>query len=372
VSRLEFELRATSGAARLGRLVTPHGIVETPAFMPVGTHGAVKAVTTSELRVCGAQIVLSNTYHLYLRPGHEIVRDLGGLHGFMNWPGPILTDSGGFQIFSLADLRRIDEQGAEFRSHIDGSTHLLSPERSMQIQAALGSDIAMVLDECPAGDADHARVAAAVARTTRWARRSRDAYDGPWAVFGIVQGGVFEDLRERSAREITQLDFPGYAIGGVSVGEPVDRIFRTVRMTTAMLPPDRPRYLMGMGLPLDLLRAVAEGVDIFDCVIPTRHARNGSLFTSAGRINIKRHEYRTDDAPLDAACECETCTGYSRGYLRHLFVSREILAARLHTIHNLTYYHSLMARVRRAIADATFDRLLDETVASTDGAGVSH
>ncbi|HXV75198.1 MAG TPA: tRNA guanosine(34) transglycosylase Tgt, partial [Candidatus Polarisedimenticolaceae bacterium] len=291
-------------------------------------------------------------------------RALGGLHRFMNWDGPILTDSGGFQIFSLAELRRIEEDGVRFRSHVDGSAHLLSPERSMEIQAALGSDIAMVLDECPPGDADRERLEQAVGRTTRWARRSREHYDGPGVLFGIVQGGVRADLRERSAREITALDFPGYAIGGVSVGEPVERIVDTVRTTAELLPADRPRYLMGMGMPLDLLRAVAAGVDIFDCVIPTRHARNGSLFTSTGRINIKRREFRDDDRPLDAACRCEACRGYSRGYLRHLFLAREILAARLHTIHNLTFYQGWMARMRRAIAERAFDRLLAE--ASTD------
>jgi len=337
VSRFGFEVLERCGSARTGRLRTLHGTVETPAFMPVGTHGAVKGVTPEELRRCGAQIILSNTYHLYLRPGHEIVRSLGGLHRMMNWDGPILTDSGGFQIFSLTEMRRIEEEGVEFRSHVDGSTHLLSPERSMEIQAALGSDIVMVFDECPPGDADRARVGTAVERTTRWARRSVKAYDGPGVLFGIVQGGVFDDLRERSAAQILELDFPGYAIGGVSVGEPVDRIFDTVCRTAELLPVDRPRYLMGMGMPADLVRAAAAGVDMFDCVIPTRHARNGQLFTSRGKINIKRHEYRADDAPLDPDCGCETCRGYSRGYLRHLFVSREILAARLHTIHNLTY-----------------------------------
>ncbi len=355
MTSFRFENLAQDGLARRGRLHTAHGAVETPAFMPVGTAGAVKAVTPEELRRCGAQIILSNTYHLYLRPGHELVGELGGLHRFMNWSGPILTDSGGFQIFSLADLRRLDDEGVRFRSHLDGSEHLLTPEKSMEIQCALGSDVAMVLDECPSLPAGRDAVTVAVERTTRWAQRCRDAYAGPGVVFGIVQGGTFPDLRERSAREVLGLDFPGYAIGGVSVGEPQELIPQMVRHTAALLPENRPRYLMGVGTPADLVEAVAVGVDMFDCVMPTRNARNGTLFTAAGKIHIKRAQYRADPGPLDSQCACETCRQYSRAYLRHLFMSKEILASRLHTIHNLTYYLGLMEQLRRAIAERRFE-----------------
>jgi queuine tRNA-ribosyltransferase len=372
MARFGFELRGRDGAARRGRLETAHGAVETPAFMPVGTAGTVKGVTPDELRACGAEIVLSNTYHLYLRPGHELVGELGGLHRFMNWDGPILTDSGGYQVFSMADLRRpLDDRGAEFRSHLDGSVHLLSPEKSMEIQAALGSDIAMVLDECPALPAPPDVLRAAVERTTRWAARSLEAYDGPGVLFGIVQGGTDPALRERSARELLSLDFPGYAIGGLSVGEPEPAMFETVRATAELLPQDRPRYLMGVGTPLDLVRAVDAGVDMFDCVMPTRNARNGTLFTSTGRINIKRAEYRADPRPLCADCPCETCRGYSRAYLRHLFLSNEILAARFHTIHNLTHYLGLMASMRRAIEEGRFAELRREVEARASEEGVS-
>jgi queuine tRNA-ribosyltransferase len=346
---LAFTVIARDGAARRGRMTTGHGSVETPAFMPVGTQGTVKAVTPEELRRCGADIVLANTYHLDLRPGHEVVRELGGLHRFMNWSGPILTDSGGFQAFSMESLRALDDDGVRFRSHLDGSLRTLTPESSMEIQAALGSDVAMVLDECPALPAPREAIAAAVDRTTRWARRSRDAYAGPGVPFGIVQGGPHEDLREQSARELVALAFPGYAIGGVSVGEPPAAIARVAAVTAAFLPEDAPRYLMGVGRPEDLVEAVAAGVDLFDCVMPTRNARNGTLFTSEGRVNIKREEYRRDGRPLDPSCPCEACRGYSRAYLRHLFVSNEILGARLNTIHNLSFYLGLMARLREAI-----------------------
>ena len=346
---LAFTVIARDGAARRGRMTTGHGSVETPAFMPVGTQGTVKAVTPEELRRCGADIVLANTYHLDLRPGHEVVRELGGLHRFMNWSGPILTDSGGFQAFSMESLRALDDDGVRFRSHLDGSLRTLTPESSMEVQAALGSDVAMVLDECPALPAPREAIAAAVDRTTRWARRSRDAYAGPGVPFGIVQGGPHEDLREQSARELVALAFPGYAIGGVSVGEPPAAIARVAAVTAAFLPEDAPRYLMGVGRPEDLVEAVAAGVDLFDCVMPTRNARNGTLFTSEGRVNIKREEYRRDGRPLDPSCPCEACRGYSRAYLRHLFVSNEILGARLNTIHNLSFYLGLMARLREAI-----------------------
>jgi queuine tRNA-ribosyltransferase len=350
-----FELLRRDGAARRGRLSLARGVVETPQFMPVGTAGTVKAVTPGELRACGATIVLANTYHLSLRPGHELVRALGGLHPFMNWPAPILTDSGGFQVFSLAGLRRVDDEGVSFRSHLDGSPHRLTPESSMEIQAALGSDVAMALDECPPLPAPREAVAAAVARTTLWARRSRDAYRGPGALFGIVQGGPYEDLRAASTRDLLALDFAGFAIGGVSVGEPPAAIARVARTTSDLLPEDRPRYLMGVGRPEDLVEGVGAGVDLFDCVMPTRNARNGQLFTSHGKVNIKNEVHKRDPRPLDSACPCETCRGYSRAYLRHLFLAREILAARLNTIHNLTYYLGLMQGLREAIAEGRFE-----------------
>jgi queuine tRNA-ribosyltransferase len=334
-------------------MTTGHGIVETPAFMPVGTQGAVKAVTSDELVTCGTQIVLANTYHLHVRPGHDLIATLGGLHRFMNWNGPILTDSGGFQVFSMKGRTKLDEDGVTFRSHLDGSLHRLTPESSMEIQSALGSDVAMVLDHCPSLPAAGDELALASARTTRWARRSRDAYRGPGVPFGIVQGGTDETLRERSAAEIVALDFPGYAIGGVSVGEPPEAIARVARFTALRLPEDRPRYLMGVGRPEDLVEAVAGGVDLFDCVMPTRNARNGTLFTSYGKVNIKREQYRRDPLPLDPDCACETCAHYSRAYLRHLFVSNEILASRLNTIHNLAFYLGLMTRLREAIAGGT-------------------
>ncbi len=350
-----FEVVARDRRARAGLLTTPHGTAATPAFMPVGTAGAVKAVTPEELVTCGAQIILSNTYHLYLRPGHALVRALGGLHSFMSWKGPILTDSGGFQVFSLQSLRRIDDEGVRFRSHLDGSEHLLTPEKSMEIQSWLGSDVVMALDECPALPASREAVAQAVERTTRWARRCVAAYAGPGVLFGIVQGGVDEDLREKSARELLELDLPGYAVGGVSVGEPGELVASIVRATAGMLPEDRPRYLMGVGKPEDLVDAVDAGIDLFDCVLPTRNARNGTLFTSRGKVNIKRAEFREDPRHLDDACGCATCRGYSRAYLRHLYLCGEILSSRLNTIHNLTYYLSLMAGMRDAIARGRFE-----------------
>jgi queuine tRNA-ribosyltransferase len=349
-----FSVLREDGAARAGRMTTGHGMVDTPAFMPVGTGGAVKAVTPEELRACGARIVLANTYHLYLRPGHTLVRDLGGLHAFMHWEGPILTDSGGFQAFSMEALRRLDEEGVRFKSHLDGSLHLLTPETSMEIQSALGSDVAMVLDECPPLPSPRPVVEEAVERTSRWAERSRAAYAGPGVPFAIVQGGTHADLRARSARALVAMDFPGYAIGGVSVGEPPEAIAAVARTTAALLPAARPRYLMGVGRPQDLVEAVAGGVDLFDCVMPTRNARNGTLFTSGGKVNIKREENRKDPGPLDADCPCEACRHYSRAYLRHLYVSGEILAARLHTIHNLTFYLGLMRRMREAIVEGRF------------------
>ncbi len=369
MSAFGFTLEAHDGRARAGRMTLARGVVRTPAFMPVGTQGAVKAVSPAELCGCGAEIVLANTYHLHLRPGHEVVRELGGLHRFMGWEAPILTDSGGFQVFSLAGLRRIDEDGVEFRSHLDGSLRRLTPESSMEIQTALGSDVAMVLDECPASTATREEVEAAVERTTRWARRSREAYRGPGVAFGIVQGGTFPDLRERSASAIQELGFAGYAIGGVSVGEPDTAIAGAARSTAALLPHDRPRYLMGVGRPRDLVDAVAAGVDLFDCVLPTRNARNGWLFTSLGTVRIKRHEHRLDPAPLDPSCPCEACTCFSRAYLRHLYVSGEILAARLHTLHNLTYYLGVVRRMREAIVASRFAQFREEFLAGPEGGG---
>jgi queuine tRNA-ribosyltransferase len=357
---LRFELTAHDGAARAGRLHTRRGVVHTPVFMPVGTAGTVKGVTPGELARCGAEMILGNTYHLYLRPGHAIVEELGGLHRFMNWTGPILTDSGGFQVMSMAGLSKIEEQGVRFRSHIDGSAHLLTPELAMEIQAALGSDVAMVLDICPRLPATREEIVEAVERTSRWARRSREAYTGPGVAFGIVQGGGHLDLRERSARELLELDFPGYAMGGISVGESPESLTGSVSRTASLLPADRPRYLMGVGRPEDLVAAVGAGFDMFDCVMPTRHARNGQLFTARGPINIKRHEYRRDPAPLDPDCPCEACRGYSRAYLRHLFLSSEILGCRLNTIHNLTHYSSLMERMRTAIHGGAFDEFRRE------------
>jgi len=363
---LSFRLSTTDGRARRGTLTLARGEVPTPAFMPVGTAGSVKGLTVDEVRGTGSAIVLGNTYHLYLRPGHEVVAELGGLHRFMNWNGPILTDSGGYQVFSMAELRKIDDDGVSFRAPYDGSDHRLTPESSMAIQAALGSDIAMVFDECPPGDAGREVVERAVARTTAWARRSVESYQGPGDVFGIVQGGVFPELRERSVSELLPLDFPGYAIGGVSVGEPDETVMRNVRWTAAMLPEDRPRYLMGVGRPRDLVEAVDQGVDMFDCVMPTRNARCGTLFTSAGRVNIKRAENRRDAGPLDAGCGCETCTRYSRGYLRHLYTTGEVLAARLNTLHNVTYYQTLMQRIRAAIEQRTFGAFRDAFLASPE------
>jgi len=371
MSGLTFETLATDGRARAGVVRLPRGSVHTPAFMPVGTAGTVKALTPREVETAGAEIVLGNTYHLYLRPGHRVVERLGGLHRFMDWPRPILTDSGGFQAFSMSELSRVDDDGVRFRSHVDGSSHVLTPELAMEIQSALGSDIAMVLDECPELPAATDAIARAVARTTAWARRCRDAYRGPGVPFGIVQGGTDRTLRERSVRDLVALDFPGYAVGGVSVGEPAEAIAAIAGFTADLLPADRPRYLMGVGRPEDLVRAVALGLDMFDCVMPTRNARNGTLFTSAGRVNIKQARYREDPQPVDPECPCEACTRHSRAYVRHLFVSGEILGSRLNTLHNLTYYLRLMARMRAAIVAGRFAAFHDAYLASPAVAAVA-
>ena len=365
-----FTLRSADGAARLGELTTPHGVVQTPAFMPVGTQGAVKAVLQRDVEELGAEIVLGNTYHLYLRPGDELIARRGGLHRFIGWDRPILTDSGGYQVFSLASRRVISEEGADFQSHLDGSRHLLTPERATDIQARLGSDIAMVLDECLAFPATRDAAAASMARSVRWAQRCRERLgllraspvDGVTvsnpgqAQFGIVQGGVFQDLRNESADATVDIGFEGYAIGGLSVGEPIDEMYAVAGDTAKRLPADRPRYLMGAGTPQDIVECVARGIDMFDCVMPTRHARNGQLFTSEGRLNIKNARYAEDDGPLDPQCGCYTCRHHSRAYLRHLYMAGEMTAGALNTLHNLSFYLDTMRRIRDAIAFRTFDQ----------------
>jgi queuine tRNA-ribosyltransferase len=351
-----FSVEARSGRARAGRLLTPHGAVDTPAFMPVGTAGAVKAVTMRDLHDLGAQIVLANTYHLMLRPGEELVAELGGLHGFTGWRGPWLTDSGGYQVMSLAKLRTLDEEGVTFRSHLDGTEHVLTPERSMEIQMSLGADVIMAFDECPPLPAPREAVAAAAERTTRWAERSRRAHrrSDQW-LFGIVQGGVDAELRERSAREIVALGFPGHGIGGLAVGEAKPDTMRVVAQMDGLLPEDKPRYLMGVGTPEDLVEAVARGVDLFDCVLPTRNARNGQLFTRHGRLSIRNARYRSDPLPPDPECRCLTCASASRAYLRHLHLAREMTAATLMTIHNLCFYLDTLRNMRQSLLLGRFE-----------------
>ncbi len=394
-----FRVLHTAGAARRGEMATAHGAVQTPAFMPVGTRGAVKGVTSRDLREAGAEIILGNTYHLWLRPGDRLIARLGGLHRFMGWDGPILTDSGGFQAFSLGARRVISEEGIRFRSHLDGSEHLLTPEGASEIQAALGPDIAMVLDECLAQPAAESAVRESTERSARWARRCRDRFlqlaetdrvtassqgstggelrlgsetaesripsseslpqvtNPGQAQFGIVQGGTVPALRSLSAERTLAIGFEGYAIGGLSVGEPAEAMYATVGHTAPLLPADRPRYLMGVGTPLDIVEAVSRGIDLFDCVMPTRNARNGQLFTSEGRLSIKNARYADDAGPADPACGCYTCRTHSRAYLRHLFVSGEIGAAVLNTVHNLRFYLDTMARVRQAIVFGTLETL---------------
>jgi queuine tRNA-ribosyltransferase len=356
-----FAVEATDGAARAGRLVTPHGEVETPAFMPVGTAGAVKAVTFRDVREAGAQIVLANTYHLMLRPGDALVAERGGLHGFTGWDGPILTDSGGYQVFSLTALRRLSEDGVAFRSHLDGSAHQLTPERSLDVQMNLGADIVMAFDECPPWPAPRSAVAEATDRTTRWARRSRQAHrrSDQW-LFGIVQGGVHLDLREKSASEIMEMDFAGHGIGGLSVGEPKADMLRVLDHLHPILPATRPRYLMGVGTPEDLVEAVARGVDLFDCVLPTRNARNGQLFTSEGKISIRNAQYRADGRPPDPRCACFTCRTASRAYLRHLHLAGEMTAATLLTIHNLAFYLDTLRQMRHSLRLGRFEAFRQE------------
>jgi queuine tRNA-ribosyltransferase len=355
---------------RAGTLITPHGPIETPIFMPVGTQATVKAVSPEELVGVGAQIILGNTYHLYLRPGVDIIRRFGGLHDFMHWRGPILTDSGGFQIFSLAELSRLSEEGYAFQSHLDGGArHLLTPEKAVEVQMGLNSDIMMCLDQCIAYPAGHAQAADAVALTTRWARRCKQrreaAPECPNLLFGIVQGGMFKDLRSRSVEEITQIGFPGYAVGGLSVGEPKALMMDMAAHTLPRLPEDAPRYVMGVGTPADLVDMIALGADMFDCVMPTRNARNGQLFTSRGTLNIANARYRDDTAPIDPECACYACRHYSRAYVRHLYQAREILAHRLTTIHNLHYYLNLVKQARIAILNDDFERFRRNFVAGT-------
>ena len=368
-SSFAFEVTHTDGRARRGRMTTPHGVVETPAFMPVGTQGAVKGVTHRDLDDLGAQILLSNTYHLYLRPGDDLIARRGGLHRFIGWTKPILTDSGGYQVFSMASRRTIDEQCAHFWSHLDGSPHLLTPEKAVDIQAQLGSDVAMVLDECLAHPSEAEAARASMERTLRWACRARERFlavqagmaDGvtvsnrAQAQFGIVQGSVFPDLREESARQTVAIGFEAYAIGGLSVGEPNPVMYDITAQTTAVLPEDRLRYLMGTGTPADLVESVARGVDLFDCVLPTRNARNGQLFTREGPMNIKNAKYAEDDRPVDPSCDCYTCRTCSRAYLRHLFAVNEMNAATLNTLHNLHFYLDTLGAIRDAIVFGRFE-----------------
>jgi queuine tRNA-ribosyltransferase len=359
-----FSLTHTDGAARRGVLQTAHGTIETPAFMPVGTQGAVKALTPQHLEEIGASVILGNTYHLMLRPGDELIARRGGLHKFIGWKKPILTDSGGYQVFSLAERRKIDENGVEFRSHLDGSPHLLTPERAVEIQANLGSDIAMVLDECPALPSTEEVIDKSLELTARWAQRCRERFfslrkNGPDPVsqlqFGIVQGGTFLELRAKSSELIVSIGFDGYAIGGLSVGEPNETMYQVVEATTPRLPADQPRYLMGVGTPIDLVESVARGIDMFDCVLPTRNARNGQLFTSEGTLNIKNAQFSEDDGPADPACNCYTCRNFSRAYLSHLFRAGEMTGGTLNTLHNLSFYLDTMRRIREAIAFGRFE-----------------
>ena len=351
---MNFTVTHTDGAARRGKLVLSHGEVDTPQFMPVGTVASVRAIAPDDLRRVGAQIVLGNTYHLLLRPGPEVVAQMGGLHRFMSWEGNLLTDSGGFQVYSLAEQRKISEAGAVFRSHLDGSRQELTPERATEIQLQLGSDILMALDECPPSQSPRAYHEEALGRTTRWAIRCKQAWlredpEREHALFGIVQGGLHEDLRVRHAREIAELDLPGYALGGFSVGEAPEAMWEGVGRAAPLLPAQKPRYLMGVGTPEDLVRCVLAGIDLFDCVLPTRVARNGLLFTHRGRLQIKAARYARDPGPADPECACYTCRTFSRAYLRHLFAARELLAFRLNSIHNLAFYLDLMRQLREAI-----------------------
>jgi queuine tRNA-ribosyltransferase len=366
---VKFDLLATAGAARRGRITFARGIVDTPAFMPVGTYGTVKAMTPEELVATGSQIILGNTFHLMLRPGTEVVRAHGGLHRFMHWEGPILTDSGGFQVWSLEGLRKLSEEGVQFQSPVDGSPVFLTPERSIEVQRDLGSDIVMIFDECTPYPATAAEAEESMERSLRWARRCRAAHrDGEGsALFGIVQGGMYAALRERSLAGLCEIGFDGYALGGLSVGEPEAERLAVLEHIAGKMPADRPRYLMGVGRPEDIVEAVHRGIDLFDCVLPTRNARNGFLFTPQGMLRIRNARYRDDLAPIDPACDCYTCRHYTRAYLRHLDQSNEILGARLNTLHNLHYYQRLMQTLRSAIAAGDLDGCIREFYAARTG-----
>lgn len=356
MSQKHFNVLTTCGGARAGELMTAHGAVPTPVFLPVGSQATVKTLTPEDVRALGFPMVLSNTYHLYLRPGIDVIEKMGGLHRFMAWDGAILTDSGGYQVFSLAPLRKMSDDGVTFRSHIDGSEHFLTPELAVRYQESLGADVIMVLDECPPYTASREKVRKAVVRTSRWAERCLKAHkDTGQHLFAIVQGGMFSDLRGESAAFLTGLDFPGYAIGGLSIGEPKEVMLPVIEETAALLPADKPRYLMGVGSPEDIFEGVARGIDIFDSALPTRVARNGALYTASGRINIRRAEYRAVDAPFDADCDCPTCRTFSAAYLNHLFRSSELLALRLATVHNLHFMSRLIGKIRSSILDGTFD-----------------
>jgi len=357
---MNFELSLKDVKARLGKITTSRGVINTPAFMPVGTQATVKAMSPDEMKDIGAEIILCNTYHLYLRPGHEIISSLGGLHKFMNWGRPILTDSGGFQVFSLSALRSIDENGVHFRSHLDGSMHFIGPEKAMEIQSALGSDICMAFDECTPYPASHEYALKSLGLTTKWARRCMEGVRcqvsgvSNQALFGIIQGGVYKDLRKQSLEELIEIGFDGYAVGGLSVGEPKEEMYEIINFVAPLMPEDKPKYLMGIGDLNDMLIAVEAGFDMFDCVMPTRNARNGTLFTSTGRISIKRTEYKADSEPLDKNCGCYTCRNFSKAYLRHLFLAKEILSMRLNTLHNLYFYLDFFKKMREAIKKEKF------------------
>ncbi len=353
---MEFKLQKTNNRARAGQIETAHGVVPTPVFLPVGSQAAVKTLTPQEVSGIGYRMLLANTYHLYLRPGTEIVAKFDGLHRFMDWEGAILTDSGGYQIFSLAGLRKVDDEGVTFRSHIDGSSHFITPEKAAELQQDLGADIIMVLDECPPSDADFNKTRQAMRRTRLWAERCLKAHknSGQQALFAIVQGGLFPELRKQSARGLVELDFPGYAIGGLSLGEPKETTYEITAQTAALLPADKPRYLMGVGSPEDIVEAVAEGIDIFDSALPTRVARNGALFTRRGRISINNVRYKNMEEPLDVSCDCYTCRSFPVAYLHHLFRCGELLALRLATLHNLTFMHKLMQDIRAAVLDDSY------------------
>jgi len=361
--KFKFDLLKKAGGtkARRGRIVTPGGEINTPVFMPVGTQGTVKGLTPHDLKNLDTQIILGNTYHLYIRPGHELIREMGGLHKFMGWHGPILTDSGGFQVFSLGSLRKISEEGVSFQSHLDGSRHLLTAESSIAIQEALGADIIMCFDECPPHRESYDYISASLDMTLRWAKRCKKAKkrEGS-ALFGIIQGGMYGDLRKRSAQETVDIGFDGYAVGGLSVGETKPLMYEMIEATEPFIPEESPRYLMGVGTPEDLIEAIDRGIDMFDCVMPTRNARNGMLFTSFGKLVIKNSRYERDKGPVDESCSCYTCKNFSRAYLRHLFKAGEILSSVLNTIHNVHYYLDLMKRARKAIEEDRFPQFKRE------------